>query len=456
MNFTQIRIDSETKGTVVMTPEHLYEISDYDIKYVIIYNLQFINSNEVIQTKIPYYISNEPDNKLGSNMLYPFMSNSNEVSNCTSNICTRTIGNPNTSILLKYNINDVMNIDKLEKDFLFLFFGLNPDLDEEIKKLITSLSNKHQPCDEIVYILQRMTNLLDFIICITSDIIIDFDYLNEIKAKENLFFEETTIDNYFRLVILAIFNKCYKLFVDNTIINRESIVLQPEIINVEMFNKNQNICDTETDQLNMKNYKNILNKIIDLITEKIDTNSDISERSKMVLKSLIIILTPIKDKEDEICNEVLTNWKNYCLCKGECIETKNVLTMNFEEICHEICRYSSLIGIPNINTEQIQNSELPIDVLRNQLLMIRSISIQYCYIGQLYIEYIISDNIEKTIVIDVDSSETISILKSKIYDIEGIDPSHQELNFQEIHLDNDRTILNYKIPNKSTLKLIIR
>jgi hypothetical protein len=94
--------------------------------------------------------------------------------------------------------------------------------------------------------------------------------------------------------------------------------------------------------------------------------------------------------------------------------------------------------------------------------MVRSIIINDNYIGQFKIKIIKPDRTEKTIIVDVDSSETISTLKSKINDIENIEPSNQQLSFQLpfdekiIHLQNDKTIVSYRIPNNSVLKLIIR
>ena len=51
--------------------------------------------------------------------------------------------------------------------------------------------------------------------------------------------------------------------------------------------------------------------------------------------------------------------------------------------------------------------------------------------------------------------------KTKIYNKEGIDPSHQHLMIRKpystiVHLENDRTIASYKIQNNSELALSIR
>jgi L-cysteine desulfidase len=87
--------------------------------------------------------------------------------------------------------------------------------------------------------------------------------------------------------------------------------------------------------------------------------------------------------------------------------------------------------------------------------------ISFNYAGQLKIKYTTPDHIEKTVLISVDTSETILTLKTKIYNKEGIDPSYQHLMIKKpystiVHLENDRTIASYKIQNNSELALSIQ
>ena len=312
LNFKSIKLESAL-GVITMKPDlrHFYEVTDHSVKYVILYELESVRRDgrgPTVKTTIPYYVSSGVTNKLRANMLYPFMcySNMSDAEVCPFNVNVE--GNPFSPVLIKYNVVESIDIRALERTlvehFAKIFPNPNPKSDVEHLQRVLLQEYRH----DLVSVLKRLTNLVDFVICISCDSVQNFkptpqevaavksgkycslsqaqidagvDYtdlsipgeegeykvvshMSQQRERENA---RSDFNTNFRVAILATLKAYYDLFSLNGLVVSSVAPATPVRITVSEINRFLNACNKEATQRNIESYKHVSMHMMDIVRE---------------------------------------------------------------------------------------------------------------------------------------------------------------------------------------------
>jgi len=319
--------------TYIFTPINYYIIQDTDIQldqHVIMYKLNYSKSNiasENYEAHIPYYISNGHTNKLKAYLLLPFICFDMK----DSTTCP-IAPNYSKGVLLKYSIGLNMNL-KLIRQWIEQSLKDKYNID-------VIYNDKQNDIVGITSVLPRLSNILDYIIAVSSDWIINIQEYkcyrpsgnpllhqdpnnalnpNYIDDTSNLY----SIEDYYRVkIVQALHDQIIHLQRYNYL-EIKTINLPTVLITRSKFNSDI-----------VKLYENFENSIING-----ENYFKISEKLRMTYKRKTTHL--LNDSEcikDKSCFNFITNFNlillNQTLIESHDGEERHVLQTNLESWSH--------------------------------------------------------------------------------------------------------------------------
>ena len=374
LNFKSIML---TRNDVVITmnPVRFYIVTNHVVKYVILYEIVFrkVASEGVegveLKTTIPYYVSNGITNKLRANLLYPFMCYSNMIDARVCPFNVNVEGNPFSSVLIKYNVVESIDINVVERKLLENFKSLarDPGFEASFVDQLTRIIERQSDRNDLVSVLKRLTNLVDFIICISCDSVQKFKPTqDEITAVKNGKYcsllrtnltdytdlsipgdEETYVvsretgdtDNtlsrfnaYFRVAIMTTLNAYYQLFVGEgglVVTDVRAPALPPNEVTVTELNTVLNVCNKEITQHNMEYYKRISIEMMKLF----------KDFGPGLIRSSVFV----HETYQQMYDRLLPGYLCISISPESQIRTSDVSKLDEQEILSELASYSDFM-----------------------------------------------------------------------------------------------------------------
>jgi hypothetical protein len=353
-----INIDN---GVFEITPIKYYFI-DSPGRRVVLYEIKYIdkdNTDNNLLTIIPYYISDGYTNHLRANMLYPFFCFNHEKSKQWCPYDETYTKLPEGGLM---KINFVQNIiiekiDSIIRNDIKRLFRTSNLIDFLPLLKILDRTNKEGLLG-VTTVLPRITNILDFIISITTDAIIklkeskyyrpvfvdrknkyNMDVVDELQYqelyqtsydKDEDFQKYLLITDIYRIKLVKILNYYIKQFQKVGIIEKlEKQILEPELISIYEYNEKIKLCNREQHHpetlistLNEKlfvTYAKISEKLFYKLTKKINTEKNSfenSEKNRFFYDMLnkIILKKPVYNGNnfDELLTNNINNWNAKC------------------------------------------------------------------------------------------------------------------------------------------------
>lgn len=336
MKFPKIIFNHNNKMIILFPLEAFWLNSEYDIpkNIVVIYRIQLIlrpetYEQEIIESIIPYYLSNGYTNNFRANLLLPFY-NFNLKNN---NSC------PQTDVYGEGTLLKISLVDNIKmKDFSTYLIKqvrnkINSEIQNSIKtdKIIKNMIIRSNDFTiDVLSVLIRMTNLLDYLIAINSEMLNQSQFTTKSFRPVNIYrgddvfnmYNPTIIndelvypngkqmyleDDIFRENLVSSLRHQLNMFKKLNLIDVEFFELNINLITQNDFNNRLHLCRGDTisdvDLINYENYKNIsielgqnfydkLKNIIETETENIDkTDLEFANAYLLTFKNTITIRT---------------------------------------------------------------------------------------------------------------------------------------------------------------------